>query len=490
MDFESPVPLFRQISRFLARQIENGGLPAESRLPSTRQLAADLGVSRIVVANAYAELEAEGLVEGRRGSGTYVAELPGVARADGFLSPRDWPLWQQELGRTWQPACEELARLLSSADRPGTISFAEQTVAESTWPADDLRRALQGVLRRDGPEAVGAGDSPAGYRPLRAIVAGILSSEGIPTEPQHVIVTSGSQQALNLVAGLLLRPGDVVLVESPTYNVALDLFRSRDVRLLGVPVDEEGMQVERIEELVRAVRPRLIYTIPTFHNPTGACMSGLRRRKLIALADRYSLPILEDDFIANLRYEGQAEPALKALDGTGNVIYAGTFSKVLMPGLRVGYLVAHGPVYDRLLTAKYLSDLATSDLMQRALTEYISVGRFRAHLRRVCQANRARRDALLAGLARHLPPETRWLHPKGGRYVWLQLPEGLSANALFPLAAQEGVSFVPGSFFFAAERPQSYLRLNFALNTPEQNEEGARRLGRAVQRLLASCRSA
>ncbi|MCP4515016.1 MAG: PLP-dependent aminotransferase family protein, partial [Delftia sp.] len=258
---------------------------------------------------------------------------------------------------------------------------------------------------------------------MRVTVAQILSSQGIPAQPDNILITSGSQQALNLVAQVLLHPRDVVLVESPTYNVAIDLFRSLDVRLLGVPVDEGGMQVERVEDALRTARPRLIFTVPTFHNPTGTCMSSQRRRRLVALAERYNVPILEDDFIGNLRFEGRALPAIKALDSGGHVIYAGTFSKIMMPGLRLGFLVAIGPIYERLLASKYVSDLATSELLQRALEEYITVGRYHAHLRRVVQAHRARRDAMVQALRRYLPAEARWLPPQGGRYVWLQLPE-------------------------------------------------------------------
>jgi GntR family transcriptional regulator/MocR family aminotransferase len=299
------------------------------------------------------------------------------------------------------------------------------------------------------------------------------------------LVTSGSQQALALVARLLLRPGDVVLVENPTYTGAIDLFRSMDVRLLGVPVDEQGMQVEQVEEGLRASRPRLIYTIPTFQNPTGVCMSGRRRRQLIALSDRYNVPILEDDFVGDLRYEGPAQPALKALAPSGRVIYVSTFSKMLVPGLRLGFLVAEGPVYEGLLACKRVSDLATSSLAQRALEAYITVGRYQAHLRRACRVYRRRRDAMLAALDHHMPVGTRWQTPQGGLFMWLQLPAGLSVSQLYPLAEEEGVTFAPGPLFSPCECAQDCLRLNFVMHPPDVTEEGVRRLGRALDRLLA-----
>ncbi len=480
----SPIPLYRQIKTFLQQQIESGALPPETRLPASRTLAASLGVNRITVSTAYAELEADGLVYSKPGSGTFVA-LPLTTAPGGGKTPlaaEDWPLWQQELlSRSWLPVQRELAQLRQSVHRQDLISFADGVGAEDLFPVHDFRRALRDVLRRDGAEALGYGD-PAGYAPLRATIAGVLSSDGTPTHADQVLITSGSQQALALTAHLLLRPGDVVLVESPTYTGAIDLFRSLDVRLLGIPMDEQGMQVDRVEEALHAARPRLIYTIPTYHNPTGLCMSNARKRQLLALADRYNVPILEDDFAGALRYEGRAQPTLKTLDPGGRVIYAGTFSKILRPGMRVGFLVASGPVYERLLACKRTLDLATATLIQRALERYITVGRYQAFVRRACRTYRRRRDAMLEALARHLPPDVQWTRPQGGLFIWVQLPEAISARALYPVAGEEGVLFTPGSVFFPGERAQPYLRLNCVVHPPEVIEEGIRRLGRAIER--------
>lgn len=480
---ESPVPVYRQIQHFIEAEIRSGALPAETRLPASRELASGLGVNRLTVTNAYAELEAAGLVYSRQGSGTYVAPSPAALPKNGGDggAPADWPLWQQELlSRTWLPSGRGLDQYTVSS-HPDPISFADGTGDSHLFPVDDLRHALDEMLRRDGLDALGYGDR-SGYAPLRATLAQILTAEGIPARPEHVLITSGAQQALALVAHLLLRPGDVVVVESPTYSGAIDLFRSLDVRLLGVPVDDQGMQVERVEEVLLAARPRLIYTIPDFQNPTGACLSGPRRRQLLALAGRYDVPIVEDDFAGDLRYDGREAPALKALDSGGQVIYLRTFSKMLMPGLRVGFLTATGPVYDRLLGCKRVTDLASSTLIQRALDAYITVGRYQAQLRRTIQVYRRRRDALLAAVARHLPADARCIPPQGGLFAWLRLPHGLSANDLYPVAAVEGVTYVPGSVFYPGEREQGCLRLNFVTHPPEVIEQGMRRLGRAIER--------
>lgn len=211
-------------------------------------------------------------------------------------------------------------------------------------------------------------------------------------------------------------------------------------------------------------------------------MNAERRRQLVSLADRYNVPILEDEFVGDLRYEGRAQPALKALDPGGCVFYMGTFSKMLMPGLRVGYLVVNGPVYERLVDWKHVHDLATSNLIQRALEAYISVGRYQIHLNRARRVYRQRRNTMLAALGQYMPPGTHWLPAQGGFFIWVQLPDGIPTHELLPLAIQEKVDFAPGGLFFPAEKVHSYMRLNFAMNSPDLIQEGIRRLGKAVQR--------
>jgi GntR family transcriptional regulator/MocR family aminotransferase len=374
-------------------------------------------------------------------------------------------------------------RLARSVAGPDLIAFSYGVGESRLLPVEDFRKALQTVLRQDGEAALGYGDR-CGYPPLRETISHILASQGVLVRPENILITSGSQQAVALVAHLLLRPGDVALVESPSYSGVIDLFRSIDVRLLGIPVDEQGMRLDAVEDALRTSRPKLIYTIPTFHNPTGVCMTSQRRRQLIHLADRYDVPILEDDFAGDLRYTGRAQPALKSLDPGGRVIYVSTFSKMLAPGLRVGFLAIEGPIYENLVACKRANDLATSNLIQRALHEYITVGRYQAHLRRACQVYGLRRDAMLAALARYMPAGVTWLEPQGGLFVWVKLPDNLSANDLYPLAGRERVTFTPGSFFYPGARHQPYLRLNFVTNPPETIEEGVRRLGRAVEILI------
>jgi GntR family transcriptional regulator/MocR family aminotransferase len=489
LDRQSAIPLYQQIEDYLRQGILSGSLAADTRLPASRQLARDLGVNRITVENAYTELETEGLVYSKIGSGTYV--LPPnpllTLSKDGPGAP--WPLWQQSVEfqsrAAKNPSSPEISRKTARHALRQPISFASGIGDAHLFPAEDFRKVLQTVMRRDGIAALDYGE-PNGHAPLRETIAHILASQGLQTRAENVLITAGSQQALSLVSQLLLKPGDVILVESPTYSGALDLFRALNFEVVGLPVDGQGMQVERLEKLLQQHHPKLIYTIPNFHNPTGTCLSSPRRRELIILADRYNIPILEDDFVGDLRYEGRTQPALKALDPGGRVIYINTFSKILMPGLRVGFLVAEGPVYDCLVNFKRVNDLATSTLVQRALEAYVTVGRYQAHLRRSCQIFRKRRDAMLAAIQRYLPTEVHLDPPQGGLFIWLQLPPHLSSEKLLPLAWEEGVVFTPGNGFFPdAMSGKNWLRLNFVSQAPDQIDEGIKRLGKAMKRLAA-----
>lgn len=482
IDRRQATPLYQQIETYLRQSILTGMLLPETRLPAARQIAQELGVSRITVENAYASLESDGLVARRAGSGTYVLS-PGSLPPQRSRDIQDWPLWQRHaLSESSFPQKEIPTSPERSGRNADLISFTGFGDPRQ-FRAHDFFKAVKTVMRRDECAALEF-DDLSGYGPLRTTITHLLASQGVQAHLDSVLITSGSQQSLTLVAQLLLKPGDAVLVESPTYDRALDLFRMHHLRIIGCPTDAWGMQVEEVEPLLQRLHPRLIYTIPNFQNPTGVCLSLPRRRQLIALADRYNTPILEDDFVGELRYGGRVLPALKTLDPGGRVIYVGTFSKLLMPGLRVGFLVAEGPIYDLLAQLKQVNDLATSTLIQRALEEYVTVGRYQAQVRHLCQVYRQRRDEVIRSIKRYLLPGAQVVVPQGGLFVWVQLPEGMSALRLLPLALEEGVEYAPGPRFFPQpDQGERYLRLNFATRTPRDIEEGMRRLGRALQRL-------
>lgn len=487
MDPDSGRPMYRQIEEFLRQSILSGAMAPDTRLPATRQMAEDLGVNRITVQNAYAELEADGLIFTRTGSGTYV--LPQVPLSP--LPKREqgapWPLWQMEAGQGGgRSSAASPEAMLRAARHPRPVNMAGGCGDSRLFPAEDYRKVIQTILRRDGVSALEYGDH-AGYLPLRGTISHILASQGIPTRPENLLITAGSQQAISLVTQLLLRPGDAVLTESPTYAIALELFHALGLKIVGAPVDECGLQVERLEPLLQQHHPRLLYTMPNFQNPTGQCMSVQRRRQLISLSDRYNIPILEDDYVGDLRFEGRALPALKSLDPGGRVVYVSTFSKMLMPGLRVGFVAAEGPFFESLVHYKRVNDLTSSNLHQRALESYVTVGRYQAHLRRTSLIYRKRRDAMVHAVNRHLPAAVSLNPPQGGLFAWLRLPESLSAEKLLPLACKEGMAFTPGSSFFPnGPEGNRFLRLNFVSQPPEDTEEGIKRLGKALKCLQLS----
>ncbi len=484
VDPAGELPMYKQIEEFLRQSILTGTLAPETRLPATRRLAQDLGINRITVQNAYAQLEAEGLIFTRTGSGTYVLPQAPLAPIPTREPGAPWPLWQTEAGaRCGFSNSSSPEEMLKAARHPRPVNLAGGCGDSRLFPAQDYRRVVQAVLHRDGVAALEYGDH-AGYFPLRSTIAQILASQGIPARAENLLVTAGSQQAIALVTQLLLRPGDAVLTESPTYAIALDLFRALGLKIVGAPMDECGLKVEKLEQLLQQHHPKLLYIMPNFHNPTGACMSIQRRRQLLTLSDRYNIPILEDDYVGDLRYEGRAQPALKSIDPGGRVIYVSTFSKMLMPGLRVGFLVAEGPFFDSLVRYKRVNDLTTSNLHQRALEAYVTVGRYQSHLRRTSLIYRKRRDALLRAVDRYLPATVSLDPPQGGLFAWLHLPDDLSVAELLPLACKEGISFVPGGVFFPhSPDGDHFLRLNFVSQPPEDTEEGIKRLGKAIRRL-------
>ncbi len=484
LDRQSEIPLYQQIESYLRQAILSGNLSANTRLPAARQLAHDLGVNRSTVENAYSTLEADGLVFSRMGSGTYVLQQDILPHAPSQSVQHHLPLWQQSFHTHNRVSTSEMVEgMLKTGGHPRPINFASGVSDVREFPVDEFRKTLQSVMRRDRIDALEYGE-PNGYGPLREGIAHILASQGLQTRPESILITAGSQQAIFLASQVLLKSNDTVLVETPSYSAAIDLFRTLGYQIVGIPMDNQGMQTDQLEKLLQQHHPKLIYTIPNFHNPTGTCLSSARRRQLIVLAERYNVPILEDDFVGDLRYEGHAQPSLKALDPGGQVIYVSTFSKMLVPGLRVGFIVADGPVYKSLLNYKRLSDLATSTLIQRTLDAFVTVGRYQTYLHRSSQIFRKRRDAMVKAIERHLPARASFDVPNGGLFIWLQMPNGMSTGELLPLACKEGVAFVPGKYFFIDDlHGEEWMRLNFVSQSVDDIEEGIKRLGVAIRKL-------
>ena len=397
--------------------------------------------------------------------------------------------WQQLYAqRAAGMRASDIREILKVTAQPDVISLAGGLPAPELFPIDEYRRAFEWVLESDGAQALQYGPSE-GYRPLRTLLAERLTRFAMPCSAEDILITNGSQQALDLMGKMFLDPGDAVLVEKPTYLGALQAFNQYQARYAVVAMDDDGMRVDEVERLLSrqhtsGQRIKLIYALPNFQNPTGRSMSLERRRRLVELADRFGVPIVEDDPYGELRYEGEPLPTLKSLDTHGSVIYLGTFSKILAPGFRLGWIVAGPEVMEALLHGKQPADLHTGMAPQMATHEVMKDGFVETHVERIKAFYKERRDVMLRAIEEHFPPDAHYTRPDGGLFVWAELPTDVDTRELLLDAIQDKVAFVPGQGFHPDASGTNTMRLNFSNVPPDQLREGIRRLGHAIQRRL------
>ena len=368
-----------------------------------------------------------------------------------------------------------IREILKVTAQPEIISFAGGLPAPELFPVEAVRAAADDVLTRNGREALQYGPSE-GFLPLRVWVAVEMSRRGVTSPASEVLITTGSQQVLDLVAKLFLNPGDVVLTENPTYLAAIQAFQTAEAHFVPVPTDADGLIPEALPELIRRHRPKFLYTIPNFQNPTGVTLSAPRRLALARIAAEHSLVILEDDPYGKLRYRGADIPPVKHWDAAGWVIYASTFSKTIAPGLRVGWVVAGEETFSRLLILKQASDLHTSSFDQRVAHAYLLAQDQAAHLQAICSAYGERFGVMDGALRAEMPAGFEWTRPEGGMFLWVTGPAELDGLELLGRAVKRQVAFVPGRDFFPAEGGRNHLRLNFSNSDPARIREGVRRL--------------
>ncbi|GIV78246.1 MAG: GntR family transcriptional regulator [Litorilinea sp.] len=469
LDRQAGPALYQQLAEQIKLQIVQGRLPAGTQLPTVRELARTLGVTRVTVQMAYHELQNAGLVEATVGRGTF------VSRHVEARPPA------QSLGRQLTPDAV-VNDILQLGQIAGLRSLADAAPDASLFPAQEFWQALD-ECRGEALEMVRYGASQ-GDPLLRVEVARLLQDRGMAVTPDEVLIVAGVTQGLALVAQALARPGEPVLVEQPTYLGFLHTLKAHGVQPLAVPLDEEGPIPEAVERLAIQQRPRFFYTVPTFQNPTGVCATPARRAQLLALAEQYGFLLVEDDLYARLSYEGPPPPAVKSLDRSESVIHVGGFSKLLMPGLRLGYVVAPPPIHERLLSLRRAMDLCSPPLLQRALARFLHEDGLKRHLRRVLPLYRQRRDALLAALRHHMPPAVQWTRPQGGFCVWLTLPRRSTLADLQQAALQQGWAFAPGEVFLTRPSPDYHLRLCFGAQPPEWIAQGVEVLANLIRERL------
>ncbi len=360
------------------------------------------------------------------------------------------------------------------------ISFAGSYPAPDTMPIEAFSRLMAEALRESGRELLSYGPT-AGHPPLRDLLASRMRDEGSRIEPENILIANGAQQAIELVFHTFLERGDAVVIEEPTYTGALSVLGSIGARVVPVPVDSEGMRPDLLAIALERHRPRLMYVQPTFHNPTTAVMSETRRRELLSLALRNRCLIVEDDWASGLRFEGPELPTLHALDGGQHVMYLNTFSKKLLPGLRVGWIAAPASAMERLMRLKQIRDCGTSPLLQGALYAFLSQGGLEEHLGRVLPANRQRRDCMIRALERSFPAEVKWTRAPGGLFLWVRLPREFDGRGLFLAAQQQGVRYSSGELFHNGTHGGHTLRLTYSTATPAEIETGIATLGELIR---------
>lgn len=383
----------------------------------------------------------------------------------------------------------EVRALFAVAARPDVISLAGGMPFVQALPPEEVLRVVSDVVTRRAAVALqyGAGSGQEG---LKARLVDLMAEEGIQAERERVVITAGAQQALDLLGKLFLDPGDLVAVEAPSYVGALSAFSVFQPRYLQVPLDEDGLVVEALEEALRGgARPKFLYLCPNFHNPAGVTLSRVRRMRLVELCREHGVPIVEDDPYGMLRFEGDALPPLHALD-PDNVIYLGTLSKIFCPGIRVGWILAPDAISGRVVQLKEAADLCSSNLNMLVAETWLSDrDRWLGSLTALVDVYRARRDACLSALERHFPTGAIWTRPNGGFYVWVTIP-GADTKALLPTAVDRKVAYVPGTAFYPDGSGRDRLRLAFCYPPEDAIEEGVRRLGHLVSETLATAGTA
>ena len=389
----------------------------------------------------------------------------------------------ERLAKRAQPFHESIWAMVDGMmnDHPDMVFFGSGVPARELFPVERLQESSAAAWA-DGLAALDYGEAE-GYGPLRQLIAERMRRHGAQVDPDDIVITNGSQQGIDNVVRAVVDPGEVVLVEAPTFMDAIRIFRSHGAEVVGVPMDDEGMRPDALRATLARLRstPRILYLIPTYQNPTGITMSLPRRREILGAAREAGMLVLEDDPYGELRYDDVELPSLRALDPA--VIHLGTFSKTFAPGLRIGWVVTGDPLRRMLLSIKEGTDIQTERIMTRTVYHAVR-GYLDDHLDRAREIYRGRRDAMVHALEREMPAGTTWTVPEGGFFVWVQLPEGMNADDLLPAAARNGVIYLPGSWFFPDRSEVRGLRLNFSTLPEERIVEGVRRLGETLRAAL------
>jgi DNA-binding transcriptional MocR family regulator len=468
------VPLAKQIYQAIVDRIQSDLLEDGAPLPSVRSLSRQINVSLMTVVQAYNTLEEDGFIVRIQGKGTFVRkkeEKSFVKRE----SPFDWQLSIPD----YLPRAQ-FSRYHQISAR---FEFFSSTIDPGLLPNRYLEQEIQRILAQE-PRILSTYGEVQGDAALRQALSGYLRGKKIESTPEEILITNGTQQGIDLVARTFVGPGDIVVTEAPTYPAAIDVFRWRGATILPVPVDEEGMRVDMLAALCEKYKPKLIYTMPTFHNPTGTVMSVSRRRQLLDIAYETQSIVLEDDPWSEIYFENQPPSSLKSMDPLGHVIYLKGLSKILAPGCRIGVLAASGTLFHRLVAAKGNTDLGSPLLTQKAILPLLHSERMRNHIQKLRIALQLRRDMMIELLNEQMPPGVSWIVPQGGVNLWLALPPHVDTEEFFVYARNHQLTFLPGAACYPIESQHHFLRLSFSFMNETLLREGVSELCKATDAFI------
>ena len=437
-------------------------------------------MNRNTILNAYAELEAEGLIYSLSGKGVFVSEndrlkSPAIPNYKIFNKMEHSQLKQS----SWT---SEQAGVMNSPTRPPDIAFVPANSGEDLFPSILIKKCFNAVMK-DLENSIFQACAPEGYRPLREFLAKTLVTTGIRVFPQNIYVVNGAQHALSLIAKILIRKGDSVAVEVPSFPGILAILRDRKADIIGIPVDKDGMNIDIFEENLKKKHLKAVFVMPNFHNPTSATMSLIKRQKMIEITEKYEIRVIENDAFGDLRIEGEDLPSLKSLDRTGQIIYIKSLSSIL-PSFRIGWMIVDDFLRDQIVSLRRIEDLRTNTLTQALLYKFYSRGYYRSHLNKIRKAYKERRDVMLRSLRRHFPKGYDFLKPEGGAFIWIKYPDGTDLTAVFEKSLSMGIVLDPGFLFYDSPKGKNEIRLCFSSNSPNEIDEGIRILGRIMPKTL------
>lgn len=458
------IPLYQQIAEGIAALIAEGSLPANQKLPPIRKLAEQLGVNTVTIVTAYKHLESKQMVYSRRGSGTFVSPLP-VEHIPEPVTNRN------------------LHSFESGLSAENAIHFASTSLPHEMFPVDAFKRAFDAVLEREKGGAFRYMDS-MGYEPLRQQLCRYLEGYGIKTAVENVQIISGAQQGIDIIAKAMLHYGDIVFVEKPTFYGAAGAFLSRGGRLVEIPLEQDGMDLAILEDYLKLYQPRFLYMMAYFQTPTGISYSIEKKRRLLELAETYDTYIIEEDDFYDFHYGKEPLVPLKALDYKNRVIYIKSFSKILMPGLRMGLIVLPKKIQQIVKEAKYTTDISTSGFLQRAMAYYLEENGWEKHAAETRRYGSGKYRKTLSAIRRYLPKAVSYIQPNGGVSLWLKLPEGISAEQLCNRMLEKNVILTPGSQYDIHGTEDTHIRLSFANLSDDKIEVGLKRMGDVLREML------